>query len=138
MGVLIRRLIMSIGVIGVSIYALFTISQQSLSRDTQYNDCIDFTEVYSEYLTDNTYIVQREAINNILYNMNQDGFSMTKDSNTDTYRDLVFTKGSVKWRFLYEYNTNYLMFFKNTYEDSYEGITYTIERIKCKDVVRDS
>lgn len=138
MGVLIRRLIMLIGVIGVSMYVLFAVSQRSLSRDMQYLDCKEFSDVSVVYLTDNTYIVQREALNNILYNMAQDGFSITKDSNTDTYRDLVFTKGSTKWRFLYEYDTNYLMFFKNTYEDSYEGITYTIERIKCKDVVGDS
>ena len=85
------------------------------------------SDVYYEYLTNNTGITSREAINNVWYNLDKDGYTLSDLKEDKFYVDAVFTKGSDTWRYIYDVESNYIMFFNKEYESSYKGESYINE-----------
>lgn len=128
MGIIIRKTIVLITTLIFGIFTYNTIQNNVLNRDDKFIVIPEYRDVFYEELTSNTYIVQREAINNIAYNLQQDGYTESKAEITPSYVDLIYKKNSEIWRYNLDLETNYLVFFKNQYEDSYIGSTYIIEK----------
>lgn len=85
------------------------------------------SNVYYESLTPNSGITQREAINNTWYNLEKDNFKLDNIS-ADLYNvDMTFSKGDEMWRYVYDLDSNYMIFFNKYYEDSFRGESYISE-----------
>lgn len=85
------------------------------------------SNVYYESLTSNTGITHREAINNVWYNLEQEGYELASLNADQFYIDVQFSNDSDLWRYVYDVESNYIMFFNNEYESSYIGESYINE-----------
>lgn len=95
------------------------------------NDVIipgDYCETYYESFNNNTGVTTINGIGNAYYNFSKLGYSIIKEDITNDYVDVCFQKDDDIWRYYYEIDTGYIIFFNNKYELSFNGVTYIIER----------
>jgi hypothetical protein len=80
-----------------------------------------------EQLTNNTGKSSREVINNVWYNLNKENYELVSINEDSLYVDVIFQKDSDIWRYVYDKESDYVMFFNNKYETSYNGESYINE-----------
>lgn len=80
-----------------------------------------------EQLTNNTGKSSREVINNVWYNLNKENYELVSINEDSLYVDIIFQKDSDIWRYVYDKESDYVMFFNNKYETSYNGESYINE-----------
>lgn len=85
------------------------------------------SNIYYEELTDNTGLTQREVINNVWYNLQQDGYVLQELNVDQFYVDAKFYNGSDLWRYVYDIKSDYVIFLNSIYETSYTGSSYINE-----------
>lgn len=85
------------------------------------------SNIYYEELTPNTGSTQKEVINNVWYNLEKEGYTLQDLSADQFYIDAKFSNGLNLWRYVYDVESNYVIFLNSDYETSYTGITYINE-----------
>ena len=127
---ILRKIVMIIITIIMTTFSIMLITSKTLDRSEEYLYSSTYSDIYYDNLTDNTGITQRESINNVIYNLEKDDYTLDSLTDDGYYVDAIFSKGSFVWRYVFDYSNNYLMFFNNEYETSFTGETYIIEERK--------
>lgn len=88
----------------------------------------NYCETFYESYSNNTGSTTINGIGNVYYNFEYLGYDKIKEEITDRYIDVCFKLDDDIWRYYYEIDTGYVIFFNNKYELSFNGVTYIIER----------
>lgn len=120
-------------IVFISITAILTVFTFSFIK----SDSIEISNKYIygpyksyvryEQLTNNTGKSSREVINNVWYNLNKENYKLVSINEDSLYVDVIFQKDSDIWRYVYDKESDYVMFFNNKYETSYNGESYINE-----------
>lgn len=107
-----------------------SIMSNSIERDSDYIAIPQYEEVYYEYLSYDSVSTQREALSNISYNMEKEGYDLINAEYTNHAYDYTFKNKDTEnvWRVYFDEDSNYMVFFNSDYESSFKGHTYITER----------
>lgn len=126
MWVLRKLVFISITII-LTIFTINFISSDNIEIRNKYLYGPYRSSIRYEQLTNNTGKSSREVINNVWFNLNKEGYELVSINEDSIYVDVIFKKDSDTWRYVYDKESDYVMFFNNKYETSYIGETYINE-----------
>lgn len=126
MWVLRKLVFISITII-LTIFTINFISSDNIEIRNKYLYGPYRSSIRYEQLTNNTGKSSREVINNVWFNLNKEGYELVSINEDSIYVDVIFKKDSDTWRYIYDKESDYVMFFNNKYETSYIGETYINE-----------
>ena len=126
MWVLRKLVFISITII-LTIFTINFISSDNIEIRNKYLYGPYRSSIRYEQLTNNTGKSSREVINNVWFNLNKKGYELVSINEDSIYVDVIFKNDSDTWRYVYDKESDYVMFFNNKYETSYIGETYINE-----------
>lgn len=114
----------------VMMFCLMNTFKETITRDDDFVVIPEYDGVYYEYLSYNTASTQREALCNIIYNLEKEGFTQESLDYSDSGIDCIMKneKTDEVWRYYFDSQLSYIIFFNSDYENSFEGQTYINER----------
>lgn len=111
----------------LSILTISFISTDSINIINKYIYGPYKSEVRYEQLTNNTGKTTREALNNVILNLSKEGYELISVTEDYLYVDVILSNDIDTWRYVYDKDADYVMFFNNKYETSYIGESYINE-----------
>ena len=124
---ILRKLVFISITIILTTFTINFISSDSIEVHNKYLYGPYKSDIRYEQLTNNTGKSSREVINNVWFNLNKEGYELVSINEDSIYVDVIFKKDSDTWRYVYDKESDYVMFFNNKYETSYIGETYINE-----------
>lgn len=125
---IVRKILFIIVTICMVVYVVNDFLGKSLLIENDVEIPAEYCDTFYQSYSTNTGVTTLNGIGNVYINFSDLGYNVVKEDITETYIDVCFQKSEDIWRYYYEIDTGYVIFFNNKFEESFKGATYIIER----------
>ena len=126
MGDTIRKILFIIIAVSVLYFCYTNALKDSITLNNDFYLMDYFSNVKYVVKSDNVGITQINALNNVYHNLLLEGYELVDISKDDRYIDAKFANNELKYRYIYDLNSNTLYTFSSDFENSSVGVKYVV------------